>query len=602
MTARRHHVLNGTTKYKHALECGKSIADIMSRNGTFVFGEMMNALEKFEDIIKDGVAPFVGREGEWVDPLSQLSSLTFSPTLNTNAVEPKDAVMKSDTEDEEKIKNTSTANSDDDEPPTQQSAPLATMQCATATMQEPTVTPCVTRGTSHVTLTPPATQEPLCVTRGNSCVTLTTPEVDAASMSDFKQNPSQSKRQHISSSSSESSQSGSFVITKSAKSRGRPQVRKKQGKAEKKQRIENSKKKASKLVQGTLAPVPSVRNIAKLLDNNYTYEDAKKVLPNLTIRAVPKTKKANAGIYLEDECICDVRFVFPKQFVEKCLAAVAAFRKGLIETVDDDTIGVRVPRFGIFQYQDIVAMDRWHASMQYLSATEDAITWAVNTSVKRLSLPVKIDDGVSSDPTEREVIIRRILLKGGRETSFGSVPYNGLLTLRENMWMDDSCMGHGIALLQREHPDVGIVNPIFNRFHDKDARLRAINAGKPFKKTNQIILLPLHIDNNHWCGAIFDYRSERRGVLVFDPLQDPKSKYYAKCEELLKDVFLEGEDSSIPLPIQRVTNVRQPDFSSCGAAVLLFFECYLTGIDMPEKLSHASMRFFRLRYMLKCLQ
>ncbi|KAI9983810.1 hypothetical protein PInf_007885 [Phytophthora infestans] len=278
---------------------------------------MMNALEKFEDIIKDGVAPFVGREGEWVDPLSQLSSLTFSPTLNTNAVEPKDAVMKSDTEDEEKNKNTSTANADDDEPPTQQSAPLATMQCATATMQEPTVTP------------------------------------------------------------------------------------KKQGKAEKKQRIENSKKKASKLVQGTLAPVPSVRNIAKLVDNNYNYEDAKKVLPNLTIRAVPKTKKANAGIYLADECICDVRFGFPKQFVEKCLAAVAAFRKGLIETVDDDTIGVRVPRFGIFQYQDIVAMDRWHASMQYLSATEDAITWAVNTSVKRLSLPVKIDDGVSSDPTER---------------------------------------------------------------------------------------------------------------------------------------------------------------------------------------------------------
>lgn len=64
----------------------------------------MNALEKFEDIIKDGVAPFVGREGEWVDPLSQLSSLTFSPTLNTNAVEPKDAVMKSDTEDEEKTR------------------------------------------------------------------------------------------------------------------------------------------------------------------------------------------------------------------------------------------------------------------------------------------------------------------------------------------------------------------------------------------------------------------------------------------------------------------------------------------------------------------
>ncbi|KAG6945905.1 hypothetical protein JG688_00016317 [Phytophthora aleatoria] len=37
MTARRQQVLNGSTKYKHAFECGKSIADIMSRNVTFVF-------------------------------------------------------------------------------------------------------------------------------------------------------------------------------------------------------------------------------------------------------------------------------------------------------------------------------------------------------------------------------------------------------------------------------------------------------------------------------------------------------------------------------------------------------------------------------------
>ncbi|ETP00769.1 hypothetical protein F441_21886 [Phytophthora nicotianae CJ01A1] len=55
MTGRRHEVLNGSTKYKHAFERGRSIADIMSRNGTFAFGEMMNALEKFEEIVCNGV-------------------------------------------------------------------------------------------------------------------------------------------------------------------------------------------------------------------------------------------------------------------------------------------------------------------------------------------------------------------------------------------------------------------------------------------------------------------------------------------------------------------------------------------------------------------
>ncbi|KAF1785037.1 hypothetical protein GQ600_8184 [Phytophthora cactorum] len=32
---------------------------------------------EFEDIIKDGVAPFVGREGHRIDPLSQISMSCF---------------------------------------------------------------------------------------------------------------------------------------------------------------------------------------------------------------------------------------------------------------------------------------------------------------------------------------------------------------------------------------------------------------------------------------------------------------------------------------------------------------------------------------------
>ncbi|KAG6943627.1 hypothetical protein JG688_00017515, partial [Phytophthora aleatoria] len=95
--------------------------------------------------------------------------------------------------------------------------------------------------------------------------------------------------------SSSESQSGSLVLSKSAKSRGRPQVRKKQGHAEKKQRVERGKKNAAKLVQCTLAPVPSVRNIVNVLDNDYTYEDVKRVLPNFSVRPVPKTKKRWLG-------------------------------------------------------------------------------------------------------------------------------------------------------------------------------------------------------------------------------------------------------------------------------------------------------------------
>jgi hypothetical protein len=119
MTARRHQVLNGTTKYKHVLERGKRIADIMSRNGTIMFGEMMEALEKFEVIIKDGVAPFVGREVR-VDPLSQLSSLSFTFGDNSATSGPADVVMANAGSEESNQE--STLESTDEQPATQPAA------------------------------------------------------------------------------------------------------------------------------------------------------------------------------------------------------------------------------------------------------------------------------------------------------------------------------------------------------------------------------------------------------------------------------------------------------------------------------------------------
>ncbi|RLN32094.1 hypothetical protein BBJ28_00016959 [Nothophytophthora sp. Chile5] len=79
MAANIHQVFNGSTKFSTARLRATHIADIMSRNGTAVFKNMLAVLEKFEKIIKEGVAPFVRRDGEgiaeWLDPMSQLSSI-----------------------------------------------------------------------------------------------------------------------------------------------------------------------------------------------------------------------------------------------------------------------------------------------------------------------------------------------------------------------------------------------------------------------------------------------------------------------------------------------------------------------------------------------
>ncbi|KAF1777043.1 Ulp1 protease family, C-terminal catalytic domain [Phytophthora cactorum] len=95
-----------------------------------------------------------------------------------------------------------------------------------------------------------------------------------------------------------------------------------------------------------------------------------------------------------------------------------------------------------------------------------------------------------------------------------------------------------------------------------------ISAGNPFQETNKIILFPLHVRNNHWWGAVIDYRRESRGILLFDPLQGAKSKYYAKCETQLRNLL--GE----LMQIKRITNSRQPDVSTYGTAV----PCFLCAI------------------------
>ncbi|KAG6949742.1 hypothetical protein JG688_00014500 [Phytophthora aleatoria] len=43
----------------------------------------------------------------------------------------------------------------------------------------------------------------------------------------------------------------------------------------------------------------------------------------------------------------------------------------------------------------INAMNRWHTCMEYLSQTENAINWAVNASIKRITIPDQLSNGVS---------------------------------------------------------------------------------------------------------------------------------------------------------------------------------------------------------------
>ncbi|KAF1782038.1 hypothetical protein JG687_00012851 [Phytophthora cactorum] len=141
-------------------------------------------------------------------------------------------------------------------------------------------------------------------------------------------------------------------------------------------------------------------------------------------------------------------------------------------------------------------LTRWTdgtVSKTNVSDTEEAINWAANTANKRIAVPVELSDGVSDGVAEREQKIKRLMLRGGRFTTFGSLPYLSLLTLRGTEWADDSCMRHLLALLQREHQNVRVVDPIFHNLAEREDKLRVIASGGPFSASNELVLLALHV-------------------------------------------------------------------------------------------------------------
>ncbi|KAG2928466.1 hypothetical protein PC117_g14305 [Phytophthora cactorum] len=204
-------------------------------------------------------------------------------------------------------------------------------------------TPAVATGTLSVfTGIPSVSTGTNTAATGTATITTGTDEMHASILT--KRQPTSSASEGL-----DAPRRASFTISKSAKSRGRPKVRKQQKVSQKKSQMYRGKQKAMKLVQETLAPVPSLSNLVKVLDEDCSYNDLKKSMQILLERSLPQTKKAIAGMFTPDECETDIRYIFPQWFVTKAQSAIQQFRQALGVDCGADAVDVRVPRFGIYQ-------------------------------------------------------------------------------------------------------------------------------------------------------------------------------------------------------------------------------------------------------------
>ncbi|OWZ02514.1 Cysteine protease [Phytophthora megakarya] len=124
-------------------------------------------------------------------------------------------------------------------------------------------------------------------------------------------------------------------------------------------------------------------------------------------------------------------------------------------------------------------------------------------------------------------------------------------------------------LLRRENTNVGVVDPVMCHLHDRESKLHHISQGGAFNfrvtplhnASNDIVVLAMHVDGNHWCGIVFDFRVDFKSITIFDPLQAGKSKFYDMCENMLQDLFEEKYDT---MQLKKETKYRQPDVANCG--------------------------------------
>lgn len=192
--------------------------------------------------------------------------------------------------------------------------------------------------------------------------------------------------------------------------------------------------------------------------------------------------------------------------------------------------------------------------------------------------------------------MQQVCLPMSRDTPCGRISNKSMLLLREDLWLNDDCIMHVLTTLQEEHESIGIISPGFSGTESIATQHKVIAGSRPFQERNTHVLMPIHINKNHWCGAVFDFKSTPKTITVFDPQQ--KSKQFERCEDIIKALFPE---MTAVMVFKREVQLKQTDGHNCGPLVLLFFESSVRDIALPTEPSKALMRYIRLRYLLKSL-
>ncbi|KAE9086829.1 hypothetical protein PF006_g25939 [Phytophthora fragariae] len=387
---------------------------------------------------------------------------------------------------------------------------------------------------------------------------------------------------------------GRFFVSTAVKSKGRPKIRRKQTREAKKIRMEGSVAEANALVQGTLIPVKDLALVRKTMSRSFNVADALPVLNSIEQVDAPSWKSTTILLLARKQKVHrKVTIVFPKNYVSKCIAGIATYRKSLPSDHNAGRMGVSIEKLGTFAEEDLITMLEWNDESPKVMAVNDLAEWIRVSRFTRISLPSPLNNCATVDMQACAKRLENVGLKTSISTRFGPVSVHELAFFRRSEWLDDSCvklvMNHLIDqdLDEQGLSRIGGVNPLYARVHDEAMKHQVI-ANSPFQADDRLVLVPVYLEA-HWAGVVFDYHHGK--AVMFDPMQ--KLANYKDICKILDKYFGEYVEDLEPI---RQRAPCQEDTNSCGPLTLFFFECMVRGIPVP-RVSKEQVAYLRFRYL-----
>jgi hypothetical protein len=250
----------------------------------------------------------------------------------------------------------------------------------------------------------------------------------------------------------------------------------------KKKRMAESRKEAKQLVQGTLLPVTTLSNVARVIKSSYSYESAHEFLSSFATKVLGPRKQATAKVIAPSDSLSSVKFVFTEKFTKKCCKLLSEFKKSLPDP--KSPVGVRVSKVGVIGEEQLQVMVDYHDTMDALLEVSDAIEWMTATSLSRLRIPEGLGEYAELDKAGATVAMQQIVLPMSRDTPFGRISNRAMSLLREDLWLNDDCMMDAMATFQEEHASIGIISPGFSGTESIATQHKVIAGSRPFEESN----------------------------------------------------------------------------------------------------------------------